>query len=196
MLLSKNKKIIGVICFIILLGILIGGHTFSKYVTQVKGEGIANIAKWSFNVNGSSSTVQTINLASTYDESTLVNGKIAPGTSGTFNIIIDATTSEVGIDYKVEFENEQNKPTNLLYYYGEKQYTSLAELQKDLTGTIDADDENKTITLNIRWEWKYETENRQNITENDKIDTNEGETIQKYTFNVNVIGTQVQPLLG
>lgn len=193
---SKKKKVIGLVCIIVALTAIIGGHTFSKYVTEVKGEGIADIAKWSFNVNGDTSTIQTINLVSTYDESTLVNGKIAPGTEGSFDIIIDATESEVGIDYKVEFEKENNKPTNLVFYYKDEKYTSLAELQKELKGTINADEETKTITLKIKWEWKYETgEDKEDINDNDEIDTNEGKTLQNYKFNVNVIGTQVQPLL-
>lgn len=193
---SKKKKITVIVCSILVLIAIIGGHTFSKYVTEVKGEGIADIAKWSFNVNGNTSTIQTINIVNTYDESTLVNGKIAPGTKGSFDIIVDATESEVGIDYKVEFENENNKPTNLIFYYKEQKYTSLAELQKELKGTIKADEETKIITLKISWEWKYETgENEESIKNNDKIDTNEGKTLQNYKFNVNVIGTQVQPLL-
>ena len=195
---SKKKKTLLIIAILSsLLLAFIGGQSYSKYVSQITGTGVADVATWSFKVNGSEEERQTIPLNLTsYNPAFLKENTIAPGTKGSFDIIVDATESEVGIDYKVEFESENNKPTNLIFYYKEQKYTSLAELQKELKGTIKADEETKMITLKISWEWKYETgENEESIKNNDKIDTNEGKTLQNYKFNVNVIGTQVQPLL-
>ena len=65
---SKKKKIIIIVS--VLLAILlsfIGGKTFSKYLTQVKGEGVAEIASWDFKFNVKTDEVQTINLSSTFD---------------------------------------------------------------------------------------------------------------------------------
>ena len=58
----------------------VGGQAYAKYFTKVKGTGMAEIATWSFKVNGEREQVQSINLASTVNDETLVDNKIAPGT--------------------------------------------------------------------------------------------------------------------
>ena len=100
---SKKKKILLILAIIsIVLISFIGGKAYSKYVSEVRGDGLAKVATWSFKVNGQQEQVQTINLVSTCNNETLLNNKIAPGTSGSFNIIVDGTESDVGINYKVK----------------------------------------------------------------------------------------------
>ncbi len=192
---SKSKKIILLLAILIALVLsFIGGQTFSKYITEVRGEGIAEVARWSFKVNGQDEEVQTINLASTCNNETLIDNKIAPGTEGTFKIVVDGTGSDVGINYTIKFENESTKPQNLKFIYNEKEYNSITELQEDLKGTINANDEEKTKTLNIKWKWAYEIgSNAEEIKANDQIDTQNAVDINNYTFNVIVSGTQVMP---
>ena len=190
---KKKAVIISTILVAIILS-FIGGQTYSKYVTEVRGDGTAQIATWDFKVNGQKEEVQTISLGSTYDSSTLVNGKIAPGTEGNFQIKVDATGSDVGIDYKIKFSDETTKPANLKFYYQEVEYNSILELGEALSGTINADDENKSKTFDIKWKWNYETgSNPTEVASNDKIDTQNAQEIANYTFNVNVSGTQVVP---
>ena len=192
---SKKKKalIIVAILAIILLA-FIGGQAYAKYITEVKGQGMAEVATWSFKVNGGKEQIQQINLASTCDNNTLVDNKIAPGTSGSFNIIIDGTGSDVGIRYNINFEDNSTKPTNLKFKYENVEYNSLGEIQDSISGIIGAKDENKVITLPIEWIWEYETgSNSETINTNDTIDTEDAQNIQNYTFNVSVIGTQVEP---
>lgn len=69
------------------------GITYSKYTNVVSGDGETQVAKWSFKVNSATEEFATIKLAETYDKETLTNGKIAPGTKGSFDIIVDATRS-------------------------------------------------------------------------------------------------------
>ena len=96
--------------------------------------------------------------------------------------------------HKIKFENESQKPTNLKFIYNEKEYTSITQLEQDISGTINANEENKARTLKIDWNWPYETGSNENeIGENDKIDTKNASEIQNYTFNVIVSGTQVMP---
>ena len=111
---TKSKKIILAIAVLLcILLAFIGGQAYAKYITEIKGNGIAEVATWSFKVNDQKEHIREIKLASTYNNETLVNNKIAPGTSGNFNIIVDATGSEVGIRYNIVFSDEANKPTNL-----------------------------------------------------------------------------------
>ena len=191
---SRRKKVVIIVSILLAIVLsFIGGQTFSKYVTQVNGEGVANIAKWTFKVNDNESKLQTINLASTINNDTLIDNKIAPGTSGDFQIKIDANGSDVGIDYKVKFINESNKPQNLIFTYEDNKYENVMDLSEILTGTIDANSPEKEKTINIHWEWPYETGIGEEIVNNDKIDTENGKNITQYTFDVLVEGVQVMP---
>lgn len=190
----KKKAVIIIAILVAIVLSFIGGQTYSKYVTEVRGDGTAQIATWDFKVNGQKEEVQTISLGSTYDSSTLVNGKIAPGTEGNFQIKVDATGSDVGIDYKIKFSDETTKPANLKFYYQEVEYNSILELGEALSGTINADDENKSKTFDIKWKWNYETgSNPTEVASNDKIDTQNAQEITNYEFDVIVSGTQVVP---
>lgn len=184
--------IVGVTLVGIVAGVFIN-NTFSKYINKVSGDGETEIAKWSFKVNQETEEFATIKLADTYDKTTLLNGKIAPGTKGSFDLIIDATNSEVGVRYEVDFLEETNKPTNLIFKSGNKTVSTIEELESVLTDTINADDTNKVRTLTINWEWPYETTTSNTISSNDKIDTDEGLQALDYSFKVVVTGTQVQP---
>ncbi len=192
---TKSKKIILAIAVLLcILLAFIGGQAYAKYITEIKGNGIAEVATWSFKVNDQKEHIQEIKLASTYNNETLVNNKIAPGTSGNFNIIVDATGSEVGIKYNIVFSDEANKPTNLKFIYEDQEYNSIQELENNLSGVINANEENKTKTLNIGWKWDYETgQEEEEIAANDLIDTKDAEKLQNYTFKVSVTGTQVEP---
>lgn len=190
----KKKAVIIIAILVAIVLSFIGGQTYSKYVTEVRGDGTAQIATWDFKVNGQKEEVQTISLGSTYDSSTLVNGKIAPGTEGNFQIKVDATGSDVGIDYKIKFSDETTKPANLKFYYQEVEYNSILELGEALSGTINADDGNKSRTFDIKWKWNYETgSNPTEVASNDKIDTQNAQEITNYEFDVIVSGTQVVP---
>ena len=192
---NKKKKILLIVA--ILLVILVSffcGRAFAKYKAEVKGSGTAEIANWVFKVNGKEDQIQKIDLLSTYDNETLIDSKIAPGTSGKFDIILDATGSDVGVNYQVKFLNESEKPQNLIFVYDNNEYCTIQDLEQNLTGTIDANEENKTRTITIEWKWKYETgSTEEEINQNDIIDTETAKQIRNYTFDVNVIGIQVEP---
>jgi len=193
--LSKKNKVLIILAILgMILLAFIGGQAYAKYITEVKGEGMAEVATWSFKVNGGKEQIQEINLLSTCDNNTLVDNKIAPGTSGSFNIIVDGTGSDVGIKYNINFNDTETKPTNLKFKYENVEYDSLNEMQDGISGIIGAKDENKVITIPIEWIWEYETgENSELIATNDAIDTTEAQNIQNYAFNVSVTGTQVEP---
>ena len=115
---KKSRKIIlAVIALAIILMSFVGGQVYAKYMSKVEGHGTAEVANWNFKVNEKEEQLQAISLNSTINNKTVSNNKIAPGTQGSFQIKLDATGAEVGIDYIVRFENESNKPTNLKFKY-------------------------------------------------------------------------------
>lgn len=191
-----KKIIVGVALVAIGVSTFIG-ITHSKYTNKITGNGETEIAKWNFVVNEATEQMETIKLADTYNKDTLINGRIAPGTSGSFDLVIDATDAEVGVKYKVDFEDETNKPSNLKFKYNDMIFDEIEDYEDVFTGIIDADDTNKTRTLTVDWEWAYETTDNDNtLEENDKTDTTEGLEALDYSFNITVTGTQVIPLLN
>lgn len=194
---KKSKKMI--VLFILLLLVLIfmallGGDTYSKYLTQVEGKGVIEVAKWAFLVNGETASITNINLAKTYKSETLAQNTIAPGTKGSFDIKIDTTGSEVGINYDVVFENEKSKPQNLQFTYDGHIVSSIKELEPFLTGTIEANSSEKVKIMTIEWNWPYETGNSANEKiMQDAEDTKDGQTLGKYQFDIVITGTQVEP---
>ena len=192
---SKKKKVILTIAILSCITLaFLGGHSYSKYVSEIKGIGTAEIATWNFKVNGVKEEIQTINLHSTANSNTLNENQIAPGTEGSFDIIVDGSGSEVGISYNIKFVDGNEKPKNLKFIYNDREYNNITELNDILSGTINANDANKTKLFTIKWKWLYETgSGPEEIASNDKIDTQNAQSITNYTFNVVVSGTQVEP---
>lgn len=173
------------------------GGTLAKYVTEVTGTATAMVAKWSFDAKNGDKSIATqeykIDLGDTtnrvaYEGTDIKEGVIAPGTEGSFSIVVDAADSEVGVDYKIEFSNLLNKPTNLKFYAGENFTEEISDLEAfaGFKGTIDANAAEKKVTKTVYWKWPYETSN------GNKDDTKDS-TIDKITLDITVTGTQVTP---
>lgn len=196
---KKSKKRIFLFALLLLLLIviiLIRGNSYSKYVTQVDGKGVIQVAKWAFLVNGQTASITNLNLAQTYHSDTLVSNRIAPGTRGSFDIVIDTTGAEVGINYDVVFSNESNKPQNLLFTYDGHTSSSIKELEAFLTGTIAANSTEKVKTMTIEWNWPYETGSTTSEKASQDIeDTQDGKTLEQYQFDIQITGTQVEPAI-
>ncbi len=194
----KNKRLFKVLLIAITIALLfVAGYTFSKYTSKVSSTGSASIARWAFNASSTDgvNTVNDVRLFDTANPSTLVEGKIAPGTEGDFDIQIDATGSEVGVDYNVKVTSESESPANLKFYVqGDESnkyssLTALAEAQK-LKGTIPANDTNRTRTITVKWKWLYEADSNDAnvIATADTADTNFAGG--NYTFSMDIIGSQ------
>lgn len=183
-----NKKII-LLAIIFIISVQMIGITYAKYITSEKAIGEAEIAKWSFEIVKEGEQTKNVKLTNLVDKETLVNGKIAPGTSGEIIIDIDGSGSEVDMDYSVNFINEKNKPNNIVFTYGVSKAKSLSEFD-NIQGHI-AHDEPQTRRILIEWVWEYETgKESEEITANDIIDTQDGITLDEYTFDIVVTAAQ------
>ncbi len=133
----------------------------------------------SFHIQYQNRKLKALNLKDTVNNKTLIYEKIAPGTSGRFDILL---TSNKDLNYKIEFESKSEKPTNLQFYTSEngKSYHTLEELGEDLTGMVLRKEEK---TIPVYWKWEYEISEEQN-----KQDTLEAEKIREYHFLIYVQG--------
>lgn len=186
----KSVKIILLAALILIVGVSFGTmYTNAKYTSTVTGQASASVAKYVFNVSAKDSyktadTISNLTLAKTCNASTLANGKIAPGTSGSFDIILNANGSDVAIGYEVTFaaKNTNKLPTNLKLKLDGADW----DFSKKITGTINAgttEDVKRTVT----WNWEYETEG------GDTQDTIDGQSAFNFVYDITVIGTQVRP---
>lgn len=185
--------IFGALCITLIMLLLTGagGYTYARYLSQEKGIGNADIANWSFKIAKNGEETKNVTLRNSVNKDTLVNGKIAPGTSGEFSLTLDATGSDVSVDYTLEFSSELNKPANIIFTYNGKDYKSLTEIGS-IKGNI-AKGSEMTKTIPIKWTWAYQTGSTSEAkNENDIKDTKDGTSLLDYSFNIIATGVQAQ----
>ena len=193
---KKNKKIIGGLVLItIILVIFLSGYTFARYYKSINAGGTsASIARWSF---GSKNEKAIINLS---------EEKIAPGSSGQFEIEVDATNSEVDVDYEILVSEEKNIPTNMKFYAKTKdekgvvistteEMNSFTELAtKNLKGTIPVESNNQKRNIIVYWNWEFNENDTTTIDTDDatlKFDEN-GKSNLECGFNIEIVGRQAK----
>lgn len=145
----------------------------------------SNIYK--FNVKYKNTDFKSINLEDTIDRKTLVHERIAPGTSGKFQIEL---SSNKKIKYQINLKNETPKPQNLYFKINIKnrdllESNSLEELEKELQGVIY---KNEKVIINFEWYWKFQDEDSTVTT--DIQDTNDSKNIKQYKFIIQVKGVE------
>ena len=170
----KNRLfILGIFTVMVaLVSLSLVSGTWAKYTSTVSGEDSANVAKWAFTVSdksyGYGSTTAftekfTFNLFNTIkdtdgsgetDISATDGSIIAPGTQGSFDLVL-TNTSQVTAQYSVVFEvtNSQNIPVEFSTDGGTSWGTSL--------GNIAVSDDTKlahtsgTDTITVQWRWVF-----------------------------------------
>ena len=194
---SKNKGAVVVLALALIVAIVLSMYAYSKYTSTLTGNGTSTVAKWSFKVNGQTQTIPDIDLGETMDaHSNVADKKLAPGTSGHFDLILDGSGSEVAIDYNIKLAITQ-KPTNLKFYLDDKYQTPISETDGTLNiaGSIALEDVNTPLTKTIYWQWPYETGKTSNeIDKNDETDTKDSG--KNVTMTITVTGTQRDPKSG
>ena len=145
-----NKKLLIVAALLLLVAV--SYSTYAIYKSSAEGTGSVTAAQWHVEVNGNEimTTAQNTFTLGTIEWDTPrvgQNNTIAPGDTGTVNITIDASTSQVSADYVVEIET-----TNL----PNPQFAITSDsASAPLTGTIaystTASEMIKTIPVRITW---------------------------------------------
>ena len=179
----KTKKII--FCLLILITVSsITIFSYAKYTESSNFRSSAKIAKWSF-LDGSSNTTISL-VADTAIFENLKPGKIAPGTYGEFEIMLDASGSDVGVDYEITITPQ----------LGHQLPTGLVIADDSISGTIDYNNnpENMKKSIKVSWEWTYGSDiNNLNYDEESNIGYNNHESNITTNLNVEILGKQQRP---
>ena len=168
--------------------------TFAKYVTEDSAQDSARVAKWAFTINDEPMTNNfEFDLAQTwtdYDGSAEVDvddNLLAPGTKGSFNIVL-ANTSEVNAKYELSLaESIANLPGSVTAEQFPVEYsTDNAHWSSDIANAVASGTINMgaTATITVYWRWAFDG--------NDTIDTALGTAGNvEVTVTATVILTQV-----
>ena len=183
---NSRKKSVFVIAVLMMIAVTLTlvSSTYARYTATISRNGTATVAKWAFTADNSGSTTMNVSFADTYHASTLVAGKIAPGTKGSFDISVSNASSEVGVEYTVTLGTITNAPTNI------KLTTSTP-----ITGKIKANDSTAKI-VKIYWAWPYQTgavTPATGVAAGDTADTADGVAAKTLTVPVTITGVQTQP---
>jgi len=156
----KKIFIIMLLLIVTIAAIIFATYAWAKYTTTVTGSTTAQAAKWEVEL-----TANNQSFVGTYSH--VIEGKIAPGTSGSFDVTINPKGTEVDLDYAIALNSVLNKPTNVTFYTDENKTKVI-----DLTGVVHDDLKGRLAhgsaakTLTIYWDWPFETETEaKNITE-------------------------------
>ena len=194
---TRNKPVIILLALLLITAIAFSMYAYAKYKTTLTGNGTAQVAKWSFKVNGQTQTIPDIDLATTMKKvNNVAENKLAPGTEGSFDLNLDATGSEVAIDYNIKLVVTE-KPTNLRFYTDSsytKEITSTDGVM-NVSGVMSLEEIKTIQTKTIYWKWAYQTGTAANdIVANDKIDT--ADSKKSVTMTITVTGTKRNPSQG
>ena len=197
---NNNIAVIAILALLLIAVLAFGIWAWSKYTSTLEGNGTATVAKWNF---GTDTVIENLDLATTSGATKMdtVNNvatdRIAPGTSGSFSVVLNTTGTEVALSYDIILSNMQNKPTNL-HFYSDAAFENKIDTTDGakISGTIAQGETGTKKTVTIYWKWAYETgSDATNIAKNDETDTTEGKaaTANGVTFDLTITGTQINP---
>ncbi|MCB6346064.1 hypothetical protein [Enterocloster lavalensis] len=173
------------------------GATMARYVTEVTGSATAAVAAWSFKANGETSTLTAIDLGAdgkreAYNENNIMKGVVAPGTKGSFDIVIDGTGSEVGIEYAVTIAEGTNVtlPDDLVFsteaITADKPGSKLDVFSPSGTIAYASGDNSMEKTITVNWEWPFDATDDKESNDNAYVD-------KDWTLNITITGKQIDP---
>lgn len=158
---QRKKHILIVLLIVLCLIYLKVNSTYSSYESTVDGTVQGEVANWNILVNGTplNATNETgIDIDSiSWDQEHIREGKVAPGATGTIEITIDPTTTEVAFDYELTVIDKTIDENKLLVVTSME--NTLGELTKEgaiYKGTMSLQDikdgKKEIITLHVKWE--------------------------------------------
>ncbi len=153
-------------------------NTYGLFESNINMDVDSKVATWNILINdtniGKSETFTIDNFISEED-STVASGKIAPGTSGYFNINIDPSTTQVSIRYDLTFDFSKLDNLFTITKVEEKNGYNLIKTGPNTYSnviTLNEIKENKTNNIRVYIKWDNNEENNDKDTEIGLIENN------------------------
>ncbi|MCI5703017.1 MAG: hypothetical protein MR265_03410 [Erysipelotrichaceae bacterium] len=142
---EKNYKKIMIITIVTSIIVVLGTVSYAFYQTAINGTVSGTIAKWSFTANNQTDSFD-LNL-----------GELYPGKSGTYNITLSATNSDLDVYYELIFTSANiNK-----FMYWDSSYTkplssSDASYDGSYVGKYGVITKGSSVTIPLYFNWPYD----------------------------------------
>lgn len=177
---NTNKKILLLLSFIFLIiSLSTIKNTYAKYITSASGDANIQIARWKILINNQDVVEQKeiTNVITPIFEGTnhIASNVIAPTAEGYFDILIDATNTDVSLKYEVTTNNTDESDVSDLEISaysidnGEKQEIDTTTGQIKIENQILYNDTDKDIKLRVYLKWN--DDETTGATMNNKNDT-------------------------
>lgn len=169
---NKLAKFMALVLLVTLLAVILVSGTYAKYTTAVSAKDTATVARWNITLNGediSKGTQKTLKLGLfdtindtdfTSEESDVTAGKIAPGTTGQFEIAKLINNSDVNAQYKITYSIDNNNNIPLEFSKdknaADSEWKSLSEFSMNNFEALAKDSTEGVSTGTIYWRWKFE----------------------------------------
>ena len=157
---QKNiKKFLILICIcLVLLLVYKIINIYAVFYSEMTGNINFENGKWNIYINETEvsngyQTVFTIGQIETEESEFVADGKLAPGGSGSFEMLIDPTDTDVAIKYDISLNKENLTNKNLMIKYIEETNTGAALIrtgENTYTGIMSLSDIKNGITHNIK----------------------------------------------
>lgn len=161
---NKLAKFMALVLLVTLLAVILVSGTYAKYT--------ATVARWNITLNGediSKGTQKTLKLGLfdtindtdfTSEESDVTAGKIAPGTTGQFEIAKLINNSDVNAQYKITYSIDNNNNIPLEFSKdknaADSEWKSLSDFSMNNFEALSKDSTEGVSTGTIYWRWKFE----------------------------------------
>ena len=139
---EKNYKKIMIITIIISIIVVLGTVSYAFYQTTINGRVSGTIAKWSFTANNQTDSFD-LNL-----------GELYPGKSGTYNITLSATNSDLDVYYELIFTGAQINE----FMYWDSSYTKPLQdyYSNSYIGKYGVITKGSSVTIPLYLNWPYD----------------------------------------
>ena len=197
---NKLAKFMALVLLVTLLAVILVSGTYAKYTTAVSAKDTATVARWNITLNGediSKGTQKTLKLGLfdtindtdfTSEDSDVTAGKIAPGTTGKFEIAKLINNSDVNAQYKITYSIDNNNNIPLEFSKdqnaADSEWKSLSEFSMNDFVALAKDSTEGVSTGTIYWRWKFERND-------DSADTDFGINTPKVVVTATITVEQV-----
>ncbi len=154
----KNRyKLIVVALFAFLITSFLVVQTYALFETDASGDGELDIGRWVILVNNYDITqMETLTLSNfTYTNgSHTQSGYFAPGSTGYFDLVIDASQSDVSVEYTLDIDDSDLADHPNIYFTFTDLDTNQTVSTSTYTGLIRLSDASKVrhMRLNLVWD--------------------------------------------
>jgi hypothetical protein len=155
---KKDVKFVIIFLIISVISILyLSRASYAKYRKQANANVDTTVASWNIKVNNetiNNKTTLTNSITPTYDSNQYIkSGVLAPGSTGYFDIVINALEVDVDFTYVIEGSVHEDTPLNdlIITQYEQGGNTYNYNSTDKITGEIQKNTGNTTIRVHFKW---------------------------------------------